>query len=343
LPRSASARPAMEVTPIGRHGRIATLWLDELVLEGVCASLGTARELAKVARICKPLKAATVDVGSRRLRATLRRLQAALPSPTVLCSSVIPTLCRWERLDASTILWFQANERALSLLPAKPGQAAGHVRTWTDQSGRNHVATTGADKVPPVYNPSAINGHGALDFSGASVMRTLPFTTPLPQPITIMVVARARGDTTIVDSLGTRSGRFELCHGYPSAAPNATGPPQVVITADGRGAESPSKLLRGATRGNGQWHVYTAIFDGAKSEMYVDGRCEGAGKSVGNGSLDGLSMGCDHSGVFHLKGSIAELRIFHAHVAPAERSQTEAALALRYGLSHASVSQRAKP
>jgi len=167
----------------------------------------------------------------------------------------------------------------------------------------------------------------------------LPFSTPLPQPITIMVVARARGDTTIVDSLGSRSGRFELCHGYPSATPHAAGPPQVVMTADGHGVESPAKLLRGATRGNGQWHVYTAIFDGPRSEMYVDGRCEGAGKNVGNGSLDGLSMGCDHSGVFHLQGAIAELRLYSAHIDPAERSQTEAALALRYGLSHASVTR----
>ena len=151
------------------------------------------------------------------------------------------------------------------------------------------------------------------------------------------------------------------------------------MTADGRGVDSPAKLLRGATRGNGQWHVYTAIFDGARSEMYVDGRCEGAGKSVGNGSLDGLTIGCDHSGIFHLKGAVAELRLFHSHINPLERSQTEAvrrhcppplaaqplaraalccpprtspastptstpapplwqALALRYGLSHASVS-----
>ena len=74
------------------------------------------------------------------------------------------------------------------------------------------------------------------------------------------------------------------------------------MTADGRGQESPSQLLRGATRGNGSWHVYTAIFHGSKSEMFVDGRCEGSGQSVGGGALDGISIGCDHSGVFFLKG-----------------------------------------
>jgi len=109
------------------------------------------------------------------------------------------------------------------------------------------------------------------------------------------------------------------------------------MTADGVGTSSPAKLLRGATRSNGQWHVYTAIFNGSKSEMFIDGRCEGARKTVGGGTLDGLTIGCDHSGVFHLRGSIAELRLYHCHLQAAERTQTEAALALRYGLSHAAV------
>ena len=43
-------------------------------------------------------------------------------------------------------------------------------------------------------------------------------------------------------------------------------------------------------------------------------RCEGAGKNIGGGSLDGITIGCDHTGVFHLKGSVAELRLFHCHM-----------------------------
>jgi len=322
---------------MGPHGRREAIWVDELVLEVIALSLSSSRDLAKVARVCLPLKSAATDVAERKLQVLLHRLQTALPPCSPKRSSPIATLCRWEDVAASNILWFQASEKALKLQPGHSGQAS--VRGCTDLSGRGHNAAPAPDKGTPQFNPSAINGHGALEFHGAALLRTTPFTAPLAQPITIIVVARARGDTTIVDSLGARSGRFELCHGYPSAMPATAGPPQVVMTADGRGVESPAKLLRGATRGNGQWHVYTAIFDGAKSEMYVDGRCEGAGKTVGNGSLDGISMGCDHSGVFHLKGAIAELRLFHSHVEPSERSQTEAALALRYGLSHASVSR----
>lgn len=55
-----------------------------------------------------------------------------------------------------------------------------------------------------------------------------------------------------------------------------------------------------STRSTGDWHIYTAIYDHRKSEVYVDGYCEGSGKSAGSNGLDGLSVGCDHNGVFYL-------------------------------------------
>lgn len=47
-----------------------------------------------------------------------------------------------------------------------------------------------------------------------------------------------------------------------------------------------------STRGTGDWHVYTAVFDQRKSEIFVDGYCEASGKNVGANCLDGLSIGC---------------------------------------------------
>jgi hypothetical protein len=54
------------------------------------------------------------------------------------------------------------------------------------------------------------------------------------------VVARARGDTTIIDALGTNSSRFELCHGYPSGY-HAT--PEICMTASGHDAV-PTQSMR---------------------------------------------------------------------------------------------------
>ena len=50
---------------------------------------------------------------------------------------------------------------------------------------------------------------------------------------------------------------------------------------------------------------------------------EASGKSVGANGLDGLSLGCDHNGVFFLQGSFAELRLFRSHVPPAQRIPME--------------------
>ena len=95
----------------------------------------------------------------------------------------------------------------------------------------------------------------------------------------------------------------------------------------------PAMLLRGSTKSTNDWHVYTAIYDGSKSAMYVDGRKEASGKSVGTSALDGLRIGCDHTSTFFLKGAIAELRLFSCHLGDEPRAQIEAAMQLRYGLA----------
>jgi len=320
----------MEVTVTTADG-VFTPWFDELIIETIMHNLQDSEALARMARVCGPCRSAALAVGSRRLQGLLHRLQLAVPPWERSSPFLGGVLVRWERVVASNRLWIQATKTALTL------ERGEHVRGCADLSGNGCHIKCHANSCP-TFGTRALNGHGVIEFDGSSLLRSSPFAAPLEQPVTIIVVAKARGDTTIVDSHSPRSSRFELCHGYPTATPHAAGPPQVVMTADGVGDESPAKLLRGATRSTGSWHVYTAIFDGGRSEMFVDGRCEGSGKNVGTGPLDGLTIGCDHSGVFHLKGAVAELRLFHCHLQMDERSRTEAALALRYGLSHASIS-----
>jgi hypothetical protein len=126
----------------------------------------------------------------------------------------------------------------------------------------------------------------------------------------------------------SRSARFELCHGYPTSWNQA---PQICMSASGTDS-APKSSLRGHTRSSGEWHVYTAIYDHKRSELFVDGVCEASGKSVGANGLDGLTLGCDHTGVFYLHGAIAEVRIFRYAMPPQLRVATECALARRYGL-----------
>jgi len=222
------------------------------------------------------------------------------------------------------------------------------VDRWEDISGKGNHAFACRGERSPEFVPDALSStqgkQGALDFTGRCVLSTLPFASPLPQPLTIMLVARANGDVTLCDSLSPHSSRLELCHGYPAADAVSRNAPHVCMTATGSGGDvpGPSHLLRGRTRATDVWHIYTAIFDGDKSELYMDGIREAGGKSVGRSPLDGLRIGCDHTATFFLKGAIAELRVFSCHLSPSLRAQLEAAMGLRYGL-HTANTEAAVP
>lgn len=192
----------MDVSPLPSLGGRQPLWLDDLVLAEICRSASSPAHLARIAAICSPLKLAATRAARKRLHRLLERLEVALPSCAPEHSFPIVALMRWEAFEVSNVLWYRADELFISSVMGSSSRK--YVKTWMDRSGHNLRATAVADKGAPLFNACAINGHGALEFSGSSVLQSQPFSKPLPQPITIMVVARARGDTTIVDSLGSR-------------------------------------------------------------------------------------------------------------------------------------------
>lgn len=312
------------------------IYLDGLILETILSSFRAA-ELATLSAVCKTLRSPAQLAAHRALVQLVQGLQSSLLRHCER-GSWISQLAEWEAVKAANVMWLQAEEQHTALV--KQGEHR-LIKRANDLSGNGNSAQV--SQRMPLFRTDAINGHAAFEFDGAAVLKTRPFPQPLPQPITLMVVARARGDTTIVDSLGPSSGRFELCHGYPTGWHPS---PEICMTASGQDA-SPRQSLRGTTRGTGEWHIYTAIFNHKRSEIYCDGYCEASGKTAGANALDGLSIGCDHNGVFFLTGSICELRLFGCHLPPAQRVQTEAALAHRYGLTYSSApappTDRAKP
>mmetsp|Transcript_4354 Transcript_4354/g.13990 ORF Transcript_4354/g.13990 Transcript_4354/m.13990 type:complete len:359 (+) Transcript_4354:41-1117(+) len=299
----------------------AEYFLDGLLVETILSNLG-ATDLAAVAATCSSLRRPCEAVAATSLRLLLVRMQTE-PVRAELVRGAIARLMLWELIAADCHLWLQADERYLTLAERF---GTSYVQACADRSGSGHGAYSHLNG--PEFLPDALHGCGVFLFDGAAVLKTRPFTEPIPQPITLMVVAKARGDTTIIDALGTSSSRFELCHGYPTGWHPS---PEICITASGHDAP-PQRSLRGSTRGTGEWHIYTAVFDARRSELYVDGSCEATGKSVGGNRLDGLSIGCDHNGVFFLIGAIAEVRLFRCNLPAAARVAIELGLAHRYGL-----------
>jgi hypothetical protein len=111
--------------------------------------------------------------------------------------------------------------------------------------------------------------------------------------------------------------------------------------------------------GPGQWHCYTAVFDGGKSCIRVDGLCETsptadggmmAFESAGDGELDGLTIGADHK--FHVslcfgegsdgegEGAISELVVFKGRLAQEDIIQMESYLMNKHSIPKAVDSVR---
>jgi len=306
----------------------AEFYLDGLIVECILGNLRS-RGLATAAMVCRTLRLPAQAAAYRSLTTIVDRMQCELMQRYERGSSWIRQLREWETLEADNKVWLQA--AASNVVTVEKKGEGTFVKRVGDLSGNGYGATM--HKQMPALRQDAINGHAAFEFDGHGVLKTRPFAEPLQQPVTIMVVARARGDTTLVDSLNPGSGRFEVCHGYPTGWHPS---PEICMTASENkgGTDSPKHSARGSTRGTGEWHVYTAVFDQKKSAMFVDGNCEASGKNVGSNSLDGLSLGCDHTGVFFLTGMIAELRLYSCHMPAAQRVQTEAALARRYSLDY---------
>lgn len=250
------------------------VYLDGLVIETILSTFA-ARDLAVLSQVCQTMRAPAQLAAHRILVAVVRRMQSSLLRHCER-GSWIAQLREWEALEASNLVWLQAND-ATAILVRPGGSDERAVKHLADMSGHGNAVSSLARM--PIFRPNAVNGYAAIEFDGSSVLKTRPFKQPLPQPVTIMVVARARGDTTIFDSLSPecaarslvprlrrslapppkcmqmrekcmhplgsaplgRSSRFELCHGYPTGWHPS---PEICMTASGQD-QSPRQSLRG--------------------------------------------------------------------------------------------------
>lgn len=316
---------------------VAGHWLDDGLVTVVFGQLSP-KALAKASRLTKRARLLASEISASSLLRVMGKCGVA-PLPKLLSGPRFEALASWWNVEASLEAWFIAQRSSLLLGPD------GRVMLWRDASGKERHAKPCGRANPffasqlPAWNEASVPGcanGGAIEWGvGQAELKTAKFAAPLAQPLSLLVVAKASGDTTILDSLSPESQQFEVCHGFPSVG--GAGPPAICISADGVGRKPPSKLQRGSTRSNGEWHVYSVVFDGERSAIYVDGVLESSGKSVGGGKLDGLTIGGDHTGTYNLRGAVAELRVYSCHLEEGPRAELEASLAVRYGLTPACV------
>lgn len=225
-------------TPTGR----AEVWLDGLCTESILLQLG-AEDLASVCLVCRDMRMPAQAAAHQLMLLLLQRLNITVQRQCERGSWIVQLL-GWERVEASLKVWHKAEETRLCMDPDGQEQVTG----VSDLSGHGNHAVSLSSAPPPTLARDAINSFPALNFDGSHVLKAGPFEKPLKQPITLMAIAKARGDVTLIDSFGPHSDRFELCHGYPSGWHAS---PQVFMTASGRD-QAPKSSLRGASRSEGE-------------------------------------------------------------------------------------------
>ena len=198
----------------------AEFYLDGLLVECILADL-RARNLASVAMVCRSLRLPAQAAAYRALTRIVDRMQCKLMERYERGSSWVKQLREWEALDAANKVWLQA--AAPNVVTVEKRGEGTFVKRVGDLSGNGYGATM--HQQMPALRQDAINGHAAFDFDGHAVLKTIPFAEPMQQPVTLIVVARARGDTTIVDSLSPSCALPCQPLRTPAVYPDASLPP----------------------------------------------------------------------------------------------------------------------
>ena len=327
------------------HGTdvLSGIYVSGDLLEVIVSTLD-AKELAIVSEVSKATLHAAQAVATSKARALAESLgcadrKLAAWSPGAASERRLRCLREWELVEEHNLTHLRADK-------LNPILRDGRTIAW-----KCHGNMGAFPILRSLDRPTAAsyvqNGRHAIRFlhdTAPAVVRMASMLDQVPppqQPITMMVVADAHGDCTISDNCfaaaqtdnGGSLTSFELCHGYPSVGDADRAHPRVCMHA------GPGTYLRGTTRSNTGWHVYSCIFDGANSELRVDGVLEASG-DAGSNPLSGLIIGRNRDlRSWPLIGSLSEFRVFDHRLATHQREALELSLARRYGLPHPALQQ----
>jgi hypothetical protein len=331
------------------HGTdvLSGIYVSGDLLEVIVSTLD-AKELAIVSQVSKATLHAAQAVATSKSRALAESLgcadrKLAAWAPGAATERRLRCLREWELVEEHNLTHLRADK-----LDPVANPRNGRTVAWKCHGHMGAFAIFQSLERPTAAS-YVQNGRHAIRFlhdtapaivrmDGLQMLHRVP---PPQQPITMMVVADAHGDCTISDNCfaaaqtdnGGSLTSFELCHGYPSVGDADRDHPRVCMHA------GPGTYLRGTTRSNTGWHVYSCIFDGANSELRVDGVLEASG-DAGSNPLSGLIIGRNRDlRSWPLIGSLAEHRVFNHRLATHQREALEVSLARRYGLPHPALQQ----
>lgn len=199
-------------------------------------------------------------------------------------------------------------DTGLTVLVTADGQM---VRGQADKSGNNRHVTEGSNG--PVYKVAIQNGRSITRFL---TQKKLSIVGPsLPQPNTIFVVGSANNASGDI-------GNF-VDGNIAAGAGGSTGRHIFGATTSNQWRAFGGLNIAGGSR-NTSFHVFSVIFNGASSALYVDGSSVASGDA---GSTDlkmlRVGIGYDASSGQDLDGDIGEILIYSGALSSGDRTAIE--------------------
>lgn len=193
------------------------------------------------------------------------------------------------------------------------------VGAWADKSGNTNDVKQAVAGSRPAYRTNIRNGLPALLFDGtADFLKSVAFGAALTQPNTIFVVVYIPSTggavfLAIVDGI-VSTNRHLMTRRNSSN--------QLRIDA-GASLDSTETLDK--------WVVWSALFNGASSQYWLDGVSEASG-NAGTVTLTGLTVGARYDGAATWFSSyIAEILVYNANLSTSDRQAVEAYLLVKWG------------
>lgn len=205
------------------------------------------------------------------------------------------------------------------------GGSAGYVKTIYDQKGSDNI-TQASKANMPLYVASGQNGHPVARQSGAQWLQGA-FTVggALSQPISLFVVAKL--NTANVDD----DADYYLLYSDDATNQMYFRKRGIVAPIADLWAFHIGSILQG-NDADDDWHVWSALGNGASSEFWIDGVSQTTG-DAGAHNPDGLTWGAFRTGASNWPGDIASIVICDPSVNDAGRNAIQTAMAGYWGVT----------
>ena len=260
------------------------------------------------------------------------------PGRALLYSGVVPWTPALPTIDGGLLPdhWYRSDGPLWQDAGVTPAVLDGAVvGRWEDLTANaDHVNQAVVANKPTLQNGAGdlLNGQPVVRIDGANDYLQGAYTTggAMNQPNTFFVVAA-------LDAAAVNDGMFRFVIGSDDVINRADLRQDPTAAPDTWGMHGGANLAS-AVASNANWNIWTALFNGAGSQLWHNGVSLVVGNAGAN-NPDGLVVGVYIGGIntTHWDGDITEIILYDANLSNADKNQVGNYLATRYALAYTDI------